>query len=188
MSPLPHCHYRTVDADGAILCNRIKQGDRAINADLCRACPVAAIDCSLLRATLSLHSRPPIRVRYGNGKTEILPGEEPTLTMEQAACSEKIIPIASPRDCAGCHLRQSLAEPRISSRSRTQPAPSISRAAHIIQRPPRRAHPVIQLAAWLEKEKPAAPSVPQFFPTHTPHHASAGLAPMCEEKRVGWTD
>ncbi len=102
---LKPCPFRQVDGDGNILCDKIKTGDRAVSPNVCRACPIAAIHCTHLRATLAHQSHAPVVVRYGNGKTEVWEDPVPPLAMDRAACAEKVIPIHSPRDCAGCPLR-----------------------------------------------------------------------------------
>ena len=108
MSNLKPCPYRQVDDDGHILCEKIKTGDREVSPNICRACPISAIHCAHLRATLDHQARPPLTVRYGNGKTEIWDDLAPTITLQRAACAVKVTPILSPRDCAGCPLRQPL--------------------------------------------------------------------------------
>lgn len=102
---LKPCPFRQVDGDGNILCDKIKTGDRAVSPNVCRACPIAAIHCTHLRATLAHQAHAPVTVRYGNGKTEVWEDPTPPLALERAACAEKVIPIHSPRDCAGCPLR-----------------------------------------------------------------------------------
>lgn len=109
MNELKPCPYRRANDDGQILCERIKSGDRAVSPNICRACPVAAINCAHLRATLNHDARPPITVRWGNGKTQIWESDAPSITMPHAACAAKVIPIHSARECAGCALRQPLA-------------------------------------------------------------------------------
>ncbi|MBI5305075.1 MAG: hypothetical protein HY868_23285 [Chloroflexi bacterium] len=108
MNELKPCPYRRASDDGQIMCDRIKAGDRAVSPNICRACPVAAINCAHLRTTLSHDARPPITVRWGNGKTQIWEADAPSIAMEHAACAAKVTPIHSPRDCAGCALRQPL--------------------------------------------------------------------------------
>ncbi|HEX9074779.1 MAG TPA: hypothetical protein VF932_03335 [Anaerolineae bacterium] len=108
---LAPCPFRQVDDEGHILCEKIKSGDREVSPNVCRACPVAAINCGHLRATLDHESRPPITVRYGNGRTEIWEEEAPSILLHRAACAVKVMPILSPRDCAGCPLRQALVSP-----------------------------------------------------------------------------
>ncbi len=105
---LKPCPYRQVDDEGHILCDKIKTGDREVSPNICRACPVAAINCGHLRATLDHQARPPLTVRYGNGKTEIWDAVAPSISLQRAACAVKVTPIHSPRDCAGCPLRQPL--------------------------------------------------------------------------------
>lgn len=108
MNNLKPCPYRQVDNDGHILCDKIKSGDREVAPNICRACPVSAINCAHLRATLDHQARPPITVRYGNGRTEVWDDPAPTISLERAACAAKVVPIHSARDCAGCALRQAL--------------------------------------------------------------------------------
>jgi hypothetical protein len=57
-----------VDGEGHILCQQIKSGDREVTPAVCRACPIAQIDCRHLKATLDQQTRVPITVRWGNGK------------------------------------------------------------------------------------------------------------------------
>lgn len=109
MSELKPCPHRRASDDGQILCERIKSGDRAVAPNICRVCPVMAINCANLRATLNHDARPPITVRWGNGKTQVWEPDAPSITMERAACATKVVPIHSPRDCAACQLRQPLA-------------------------------------------------------------------------------
>lgn len=108
MSNLRPCPYRQVDDEGHILCEKIKTGDREVSPNICRACPVAAINCAHLRATLDHQARPPLTVRYGNGKTEIWDDVAPSIKLQTAACAAKVVPIHSPRDCAACPIRQPL--------------------------------------------------------------------------------
>jgi len=105
---LKPCPFRQVDDEGHILCDKIKTGDREVSPNICRACPVSAINCAHLRATLDHHARPPLTVRYGNGKTEIWDDVAPSINLQTAACAAKVTPIHSPRDCAGCPIRQPL--------------------------------------------------------------------------------
>ncbi len=108
MQNLRPCPYRLVDDEGHILCDKIKTGDREVSPNICRACPVAAINCGHLRAALDHQARPPITVHYGNGKTEVWDDTTPSITLKRAACAAKVVPIHSPRDCAGCPIRQAL--------------------------------------------------------------------------------
>ena len=111
MQNLKPCPFRQVDDEGHILCEKIKTGDREVSPNVCRACPIMHINCAHLRATLDHDIRPPITVRYGNGKTEIWEDDAPSISLERAACAAKVIPILSPRDCSGCALRQALITP-----------------------------------------------------------------------------
>ncbi len=108
MQNLKPCPYRQVDDEGHILCDKIKTGDREVSPNICRACPVAAINCAHLRATLDHHVRPPLTVRYGNGKTVIWDDVVPSINLQTAACAAKVVPIHSLRDCAACPIRQPL--------------------------------------------------------------------------------
>ena len=109
MSNLKPCPYRHADDEGHILCDKIKSGDREVTPNICRACPVAHINCAHLRATLEHDARPPITVRWGNGKSQVWDDfAQDSITLSSAACADKVIPIHSPRDCAGCALRKPL--------------------------------------------------------------------------------
>ncbi len=121
---LAPCPFRHVDDEGHILCDKIKTGDREVSPNICRACPISAINCGHLRATLDHQTRPPITVRYGNGKTEIWEDEAPSLILQRAACAAKVVPILSPRDCAGCALRQALNSPNTIAVPNDIPAPA----------------------------------------------------------------
>lgn len=215
---LKPCPYRHADDDGHILCDKIKSGDREVTPNICRACPVAQINCTHLRAALDHQARPPIVVRWGNGKSQVwddLPHDSPALT--RAVCVEKVIPIHSPRDCGGCALHQALVNreqltlnsqptadrrrPTVVPRTpRVVPAPVAQMAqpqpvAEGNQAAPTAdacsnsvAQKIIQLQAWLAK------------PNRTPHQAEEEdvasvtyTQRLCarvggEEKRVGWTD
>jgi len=214
---LKPCPYRQVDDEGHILCDKIKSGDREVSPNICRACPVSAIHCAHLRATLDQQARPPITVRYGNGKTEVWDDPVPSITLARAACAVKVTPIHSPRDCAGCPIRQPLVTAESLSVIAPRPAPlPVSRRA-AASRVPRVATPpsataippvastapspvaaearsnivaqkIIQLQEWLAGHKPPA----------QPADAAESVLPLAvgarpsrvlpEEKRVGWTD
>jgi hypothetical protein len=110
---LKPCPYRHADDDGHILCDKIKTGDREVSPNICRACPVAQINCAHLRAALDHHARPPIVVRWGNGKSQVWDDfAQDSLTLTRAACAEKVTPIHAPRDCAGCALRNAVDNPQ----------------------------------------------------------------------------
>lgn len=105
MESLKPCQFRQVDTQGRILCQLVKGGDRQVSVDLCRACPVQAINCQHLRAGLEKQVSTPITVRYATGRVEVWNDAPAAMTFKQAACAAKTIPIHSPRDCAGCTLR-----------------------------------------------------------------------------------
>ncbi len=211
---LKPCPYRQVDDEGHILCDKIKRGDREVSPNICRACPVAAIHCAHLRATLDHQARPPLTVRYGNGKTEIWDAVAPSINLQRAACAVKVTPIHSPRDCAGCPIRQPLVAaealtvlaPRLAAtndaerRTRAprraplpvaaQPAPAADARSNLV------AQKIIQLQEWLAGRKtPAASSADADAGRPIAVGAPALTAPavplrthVAEEKRVGWTD
>ncbi len=108
---LKPCPFRQVGEEGHILCDKIKTGDREVSPNICRACPISQINCVHLRAVLDNQTHPPLTVRYGNGKTEVWQDPAPAISFKQAACAAKVSPINSPRDCAGCALRQALVSP-----------------------------------------------------------------------------
>ena len=211
MLNLTPCPYRQVDGEGHILCQQIKTGDREVSPALCRACPVALINCSHLKATLDQQARLPITVRWGNGKTEIWDDPAPPLALQRAACSAKTIPILSPRDCSGCPLRQPLVMPSAiplmptpdgGRRTEVKRAP---RAAPVPQPPAAITAPaaeartnivaqkIIQLQDWLTKQKHQSEEEEpaQVLPIAVGAHPSTSLRmnpQVAEERRVGWTD
>ena len=124
MQNLKPCPYREVDEEGHILCDKIKSGEREVSPNICRACPVSAIHCAHLRATLDHQARLPITVRYGNGKTEVWDDPAPSIRLARAACAVKVTPIHSPRDCAGCPIRQPLVTPEAIEVLAPRPAPA----------------------------------------------------------------
>lgn len=192
------CPYRQVTDEGRILCDKIKSGDREVSPAICRACPIAQINCAHLRATLANQVHPPLTVRYGNGKTEIWDAPAPPIALERAACSAKVIPILSPRDCAGCPIHQALVSvdsivPPAHTRGKQRGSPIPATAASVANDEPRKniiAHKIVQLQKWLAKSKAASLDAeekstvrPIFF------SAGRGVVPSRdEEKRVGWTD
>lgn len=209
---LKPCPFRQVDNEGRILCDKIKTGDREVSPNICRVCPINAINCAHLRATLDHRARLPITVRYGNGRTEIWDDVEPSIALERAACSAKVIPISSPRDCAGCALRQPMItaietrQPIIIQRPISNRAPrvvpaiaAIDSAQPIIPAPvsndePRKnlvAQKISQLQEWLTKQKTAPTNNRVEEENALP--LAVGATRMAtiargEEKRVGWTD
>ena len=104
---LKPCPYRHVGEEGHILCDKIKTGEREVSPNVCRACPISQINCAHLRATLDNQSRPPIVVRWGNGRSQTWDDfASESISLSRAACAKKVMPIASARDCSGCQLRQ----------------------------------------------------------------------------------
>jgi hypothetical protein len=206
---LKPCPFRQVDNDGRILCDKIKSGEREVSPNICRACPVSAINCAHLRATLDHRARPPITVRYGNGRTEIWDDVEPSIALERAACSAKITPITSARDCAGCALRAPMAAidsrrqithnrpmPQRAPRGALTPvatiaAPLSPQAANDEPRKSMVAAKIIQLQEWLAKQKAPPKEDNAEQENILPIAVGAGRVVMRargDEKRVGWTD
>ena len=99
------CEHRTVSKDGRIICRKIAEGDNVVTPNLCRACPVKAVNCSHLRFSLRRTSPRPLIVRF-NGRTEVWDDDPPELHFEQAACTVKVVPIGHPQVCAQCELRK----------------------------------------------------------------------------------
>ena len=102
---LSPCEHRTVSKDGRIICGKIVEGDSSVSPDICRGCPVRAVNCCHLSFSLQQTSPSPLVVRF-NGRTEVWDDDPPEILFDQAACAARVIPIASPRSCAGCTLRQ----------------------------------------------------------------------------------
>ena len=211
MNNLKPCPYRQVDNDGHILCDKIKSGDREVAPNICRACPVSAINCAHLRATLDHQARPPITVRYGNGRTEVWDDPAPTISLERAACAAKVVPIHSARDCAGCALRQALISVDAVQMPETRQKITDNRKQKVILRAPAPVAPpqpvaqtsqpaptadarstivhqkIIQLQEWLAKQK----NVKGEEEDNAVRPIAVGerrVRPVREEKRVGWTD
>lgn len=210
---LKACPYRQVDDEGHILCDKIKTGEREVTPNICRACPIMAIHCAHLRAVLEHQTRPAIVVRWGNGKSRVLDDLPATISIERAACAEKVIPIHSPRDCANCALRKPLdavpiAPTQIPVRGRRQPAPSVPPPVIAPPPPPPQPQPIaqiaqpapvadqrsqvvhqkiIQLQEWLTKQKQ---NPPPRESEETPQRVAMPAPPprRAEEKRIGWTD
>lgn len=148
---LSPCPYRHVGDEGHILCDKIKSGDREVTPNVCRACPISQINCGHLRAKLAHQAHPPVIVRWGNGRTEVWEDNAPTISFDQAACAEKVIPIHSSKDCANCALRQPLiavqaiAQPVVAERKvaspRARPVQRTESIASQVAAPPRAAAP-----------------------------------------------
>ena len=127
---LSPCSFRQVDNHGRILCNLIKGGDREVSVNLCRVCPVQAINCQHLRASLEKKISTPLTVRFATGRVEVWDDEPPGIEFKQAACAAKTMPIHSPRDCAGCPIRMPNVIPAnaIQTAYRTRQAPAATNA------------------------------------------------------------
>lgn len=204
---LKPCPYRQVDDEGHILCDKIKTGEREVTPNICQACPVSAINCLHLRGTLDHQSRPPITVRWGNGKSTVLEDAAPTIALGRAACAQKVIPIHSPRDCAGCPLRQPLPETLTPTRATNERRPRASAPAPVpvpvacVEPPPPPAPPpsevvrqtvvaqkIIQLQEWLASQKNAKPRNDEEENSVAPIVLSRPAPRRLEERRSGWTD
>jgi hypothetical protein len=107
---LSPCEHRSVSKDGRIVCCRIVEGDNEVSPNVCRACPIKAVNCLHLRFSLRKTSPTPLLVRF-NGRTEVWDDDPPELLFERAACVAKVTPIEHARSCAGCILRQPLQIP-----------------------------------------------------------------------------
>ena len=103
--PAIGCEHRTVSKDGRILCTKIVEGDNEVSPNVCRDCPMRAVNCEHLRFSLRLSSPSPLTVRF-NGRTEVWDDGPPRLSFHHAACAARVVPIHGPRACAGCALRQ----------------------------------------------------------------------------------
>jgi hypothetical protein len=104
---LSSCEHRTVAKDGRIVCSKIVVGDNEVTPDVCRTCPMKAVNCAHLRFSLKQVSPSPLVVRY-NGREEVWNDDPAEVRFEQSACAAKVMPIGHPRQCAGCALRQPL--------------------------------------------------------------------------------
>ncbi|MEW5719129.1 MAG: hypothetical protein AB1817_10910 [Chloroflexota bacterium] len=213
---LKPCPYRHADDEGHILCDKIKSGDRAVTPNICRVCPVARINCAHLRARLDHQARPPLTVRWGNGKSQVWDDfAQESISLASAACADKVIPIHAPRDCAGCALRKPVdslqspvasrvsADPSLRSGRPPTVAPRVVRRAPIAQpvaavsRQPSAVAPdarsnlvaqkIIQLQEWLAKQN-RAPRPTEEEPAPIAYAQQPRARVVGEEKRVGWTD
>ncbi len=99
------CLHRSVADDGRIVCAKIVQGDNEVSPNLCRECPAKSVSCDNLRFSLQKSSPSPIVVRYNGGHTEVWDKEPPSVSFHRAACAVKVMPVANPKECAGCALR-----------------------------------------------------------------------------------
>jgi hypothetical protein len=99
------CDHRSVAADGRIVCAKITLGDNEVSPNLCRDCPARTVACQHLCFSLEKSSPSAIVVRYAGGRTEVWNDEPPSISFLRAACSVKVAPITSPKECAACSLR-----------------------------------------------------------------------------------
>jgi hypothetical protein len=99
-----------VSKDGRIICGKIVEGENEVSPNVCRTCPVKAVNCAHLRFSLCQTAPSPLIVRY-NGRTEVWDDEPAELRFERAACAARVVPIHDPRACATCSLRQTLHTP-----------------------------------------------------------------------------
>ena len=165
---LKPCPYRHVGEEGHILCDKIKTGEREVSPNVCRACPISQINCAHLRATLDNQSRPPIVVRWGNGKSQTWDDfASESISFSHAACAVKVMPIASARDCSGCQLRQ----PLIVIDAVAPAAVAVTRRAPAIPSP-RRVNP-----------QPRIIQAPAPTPIPTPMMAQAATPPPTADNR-----
>lgn len=104
------CEHRKVSKDGRFICAQIVEGDNEVSPNICRDCPFKAVDCGHLRFSLRQTEPSRLVVRY-NGRTEVWDDDPPELHFERAACTAKVMPIYTPRSCAGCALRHPLQAP-----------------------------------------------------------------------------
>ena len=107
---LASCEHRTVSKQGKIVCKKIMQGENEVSPDVCRTCPSKSVNCGHLRFSLEQTTPSPLIVRF-NGRTEIWDDDPPELRFDQAACSEKVMPIYSPKQCMSCPLRKAIRTP-----------------------------------------------------------------------------
>lgn len=156
MMNLNPCPYRHVGDEGHIVCDKIKTGDREVSPNICRACPVSQINCGHLRATLDHQGHAPVVVRWGNGKTQVWDDQGPSITFRNAACAEKVIPIHSGKECAGCQLRQ----PLLAVQAMARPAPAERRPAPTRAARAAANQPAPALAVQPIITKPVAPTPP----------------------------
>jgi hypothetical protein len=131
-----------------------------------------------------------------------------SLTLTRAACAEKVTPIQSSRDCAGCALRKTVdsqqssvdrqiaAAPRVVRRAPV-PAPMVQPVAQVAQTQPVAvvgdarsnivAQKIIQLQEWLAKQNRAQLAEEEDV-TPIAYAQRPRARVVGEEKRVGWTD
>src|SRR5512140_3855989 len=104
---LKPCQFRQASNDGQLVCSKISGPDREVTPEICEACPVAAIDCTHLRVSLTKTEGGSILVRFGNGRSEVWEGEPARVHMQKAACAALLVQVSGPQMCVGCALHAS---------------------------------------------------------------------------------
>lgn len=99
------CQYRSALDDGRIVCDKITEGSPEVNPNICRTCPVQAVNCQHLRFTLRKVGHKPIVVRFGNGASDVWDDDPPAVDLMRGACAEMVKPIRGWHDCVGCEAR-----------------------------------------------------------------------------------
>lgn len=99
------CQHRLVDKDGRIICEKIREGDREVSPNLCRACPARQVGCDHLRFTLAKTEPSPIVVRYATGRVEVWNNDPPAVRFRTAACALKVAPVQGVSQCLACSAR-----------------------------------------------------------------------------------
>jgi hypothetical protein len=135
------CPFRHAADDGRVVCEKIVQGDTEVGPNICRACPVMAINCTHLRFTLQKISSTSILVHYGNGRSEVWAAEPPRVALARGACAAKVMPIDGPKACVGCPLHSALSQPERDQPvlPHVHPVPAANRAGRLLTFPARRA-------------------------------------------------
>lgn len=129
------CEYRTALEDGRIICEKITEGNPEVNPNICRHCPMTAINCQHLRFTLCKVGHKPILVRYGNGATEVWDDNPPGVELVRGACAEKVMPVTGARDCVGCRVRSPAHEVPARERQPVESATVVASVGNVIQFP-----------------------------------------------------
>ncbi len=188
---LKPCLYRSVDDAGRVLCGRIHAGEREVSPTLCQNCPIAEINCAHLRASLTHTTRPPILVRFGNGRTELWDDPVPPLAFQHAACAAKIEPIHNPHACSRCSLRQNPEmRPCLPVAARALQHRRSERATVPLARAHRSEPRIIRLHEWTGRA-PAVSPLPTRAVATAPQRVAedaSHVRPVNAEKCVGWTD
>jgi hypothetical protein len=99
------CEHRAVSKDGRIVCGKIVEGENTVSAEVCRSCPVRAVNCAHLRFSLRQAAGSPLVVRY-NGRTEVWDDEPAGVCFERAACAVRVMVVEHAGACAGCRMQQ----------------------------------------------------------------------------------